>query len=71
LGHFFALKTPKKGKNIPPDRADRPVSMEGDEDYDEEQKYGEEGEEGEEGYGEEGQQSYYDENGERVERQEE
>lgn len=60
---------PKKGSNIPPDRADRPASMEGEEDYDEEQKYGEEGEEGD-GYGNEEAQSYYDENGNRVEPEE-
>ena len=67
-GTINQFNYPKKGKNIPPDRGDRPVSV-GDDEYGEEEErkdgedYGEQ-DEGQE-YGEEGQdeQSYYDENG--------
>ena len=66
-GTINQFNYPKKGKNIPPDRGDRPVSVGDDEYGDEEQKDGEDYGEQDEGqeYGEEAQddQSYYDENG--------
>ena len=63
-GTIANFNYPKKGKNIPPDRGDRPVSMD-EEDYDEEQdgkqdEYDEEG--NQEEYGDQEGESYYDEN---------
>ena len=64
-GNIETFNYPKKGQNIPPDRNERPVSMdeydeEEDKEYDQEQDQNEE-------YGDEEAQSYYDEAGNKVE----
>lgn len=71
-GNIETFNYPKKGQNIPPDRNERPVSM--GEEYDDEEGEGKEydDENGQdEQYGDEEGQSYYDENGQKVEQDQE